>query len=75
MFTSEWKWIVPFVLLGTIALIVARPEPKAPLPSGQRTVVDSRGKQVHIALPFRGSVITRAQRSPATWPIHASRTL
>ncbi len=56
---SELKWAVPFALLALIALIEVRPEPKAAPLSGERTVVDVRGKQVHIALPFRGSVITR----------------
>ncbi len=56
---QELKWIVPFLCLGAIALTTARTEPVPPLPQGARVVVDTRGKEVPIELPFRGSVLTR----------------
>ncbi len=61
---GELKWLVPFLCLGVIALVEIRPEPQAPAPEGERTIVDARGKPVHIALPFRGSVLTRGTEIP-----------
>lgn len=61
---KELTWLLPFVCLGAIAFVVARPEPQAPPPQGDRVVVDARGKQVHIALPFRGSLLTRGTQIP-----------
>lgn len=61
---SELKWILPFACLGAIAMTLIRPEPQAQAPSGERVVVDARGKQVHIALPFHGTVLTRGTQIP-----------
>lgn len=58
------SWVVPFVCLGLIALATAKPEPQNSLPGGERVVVDVRGKEVHIALPFRGAVLTRGTEIP-----------
>jgi ABC-type Fe3+-hydroxamate transport system substrate-binding protein len=61
---SSLSWILAFACLGLVALATARPEPRSPPAQGDRVVVDGRGKQVHIALPFRGSVLTRGTEIP-----------
>jgi ABC-type Fe3+-hydroxamate transport system substrate-binding protein len=58
------KWLIPFLCLGAISFAEIRPEPQAPAPQGERTIVDVRGKQVHIDVPFRGSVLTRGTEIP-----------
>ncbi len=64
MFVSELKWLVPFICLAAIALVETRPQPQAPPAQGERIVIDAHGKPVHIALPFRGSVLTRGTEIP-----------
>ena len=64
MFFSELKWLVPFVCLGAIALVSMRSQPLTPPPQGDRIVLDAHDKPVHIALPFRGSVLTRGTEIP-----------
>jgi ABC-type Fe3+-hydroxamate transport system substrate-binding protein len=57
-------WLAPFLCLGLVALATARPEPTSLPPKGDRVVVDVRGKAVHIAVPFIGSVLTRGTEIP-----------
>jgi ABC-type Fe3+-hydroxamate transport system substrate-binding protein len=64
MFSSGLKWFIPFVCLGAIALVTVRAQPQAPLPHGDRIVIDARGKTIHIAVPFKGSVLTRGSEIP-----------
>ena len=65
MFDSELNWLVPFLCLGAVSLAVARPQPDAPPPSGERIVIDARRKPVHLDLPFRGAVLTRGAQIPS----------
>jgi iron complex transport system substrate-binding protein len=51
-------WMLTFIWLGLISFAALRPIPRAPEPAGERVVVDRRGKMVHIALPFRGALLT-----------------
>ena len=60
---GECLWIAPFLGLALIALGLLRPLPRFPLPAHSRTVVDSGGIPVPIALPFRGIAL-----APNTFP-------
>ncbi|MGE3976680.1 MAG: ABC transporter substrate-binding protein [Nitrospira sp.] len=51
-------WAVPFVSLTVIALTLLRPDPQVPQPGSSRIVTDMLGRQVHIALPFKGVAVT-----------------
>lgn len=56
-------WAVPFASLIVIALTLLRPDPQVPPPESSRIVTDMLGRQVHLALPFKGVAVTWAARA------------
>ncbi len=49
-------WLLPFLCIGLIALVPARPAPVFPPPETSRIVVDARGTAVAVPVPLRGVV-------------------
>lgn len=56
-------WAVPFASLIVIALALLRPDPQVPQPESSRVVTDMLGRQVRLALPFKGVAVTWAARA------------
>ena len=56
-------WAVPFASLAVLALTLLRPDPQVPQPESSRIVTDMLGRQVHLALPFKGVAVTWAARA------------
>lgn len=54
----ELSWLIPFACIGLMALSLLRPLPEFSAPAQGRIVVDAGGVPVHIALPFKGTVLT-----------------
>ncbi len=55
---GEALWLAPFLCVGLMSLGLFRTLPHFPPPAHSRTVTDITGKAVHIAMPFRGIVLT-----------------
>ncbi len=52
----EGVWLAPFLCLGLMALVPARPWPTFPPPAQYRTVTDANGTAVTVPVPLRGVV-------------------